>query len=81
MGRLAKLTSKNQITLPAEAVRQFPGVEYFEVQFAGESLALYPVRTGKGENALDRARRQFRDKGFNEKTITEAVAWARKSKK
>jgi hypothetical protein len=29
---LAKLTSKNQLTVPKAVVREFPGAEYFEVE-------------------------------------------------
>ena len=29
---LAKLTSKNQLTLPKAVVREFPGTRYFEVR-------------------------------------------------
>jgi hypothetical protein len=35
---LAKVTSKNQITLPKAVVSQFPGVEYFEVRAEGEKI-------------------------------------------
>jgi len=33
MATLAKLSSKNQITLPAKIVRGFPDIEYFDVGF------------------------------------------------
>ena len=78
---LAKLTSKNQITLPVEMLKPFDGVQYFEVREAEGVLELSPVRTQGGESALEKARRRFKEKGFDESTIAEAVKWARKHKK
>lgn len=37
-GMLAKKTSKNQITLPKEAVQQFPGIDYFEVSVENDKI-------------------------------------------
>jgi hypothetical protein len=42
MTNLAKLSSKNQITLPVEIVRSFPGAEYFDVTLKGGVIVLTP---------------------------------------
>ena len=41
---LAKITSKNQITLPKAVVAQLPRSEYFEVEAVDGRLMLTPVR-------------------------------------
>jgi len=81
MTTLAKLSSKNQITLPVDVVRGFPGVEYFEVVRSGEAIELRPLRISKSGSALETARKQFKEKGFDEDTIAEAVRWSRKVSK
>lgn len=81
MSKLVKLTSKNQLTLPADVVRNHPGITYFEVHDSAEALTLYPVKAQREESALDRARKQFKAKGFSEETIAEAVAWARSKRR
>jgi hypothetical protein len=78
---LAKLTSKNQITLPKSAVMAFEGTAYYDVEVRPEGLLLRPAKVQVGEDPLDEARRRFREKGFNEETIAEAVKWARKKTK
>jgi len=40
---LAKLTSKNQITLPKALVSKFPGAEYFAVREVDGEIILKPV--------------------------------------
>jgi hypothetical protein len=81
MTQLAKLSSKNQITLPADVIRGFPGVEYFDVDLEGDVIVLKPLRIRDGASALEEARAQFKKNGFNEDTIADAVRWARKASK
>lgn len=42
---LAKLTAKNQLTLPKAVASRFPGVEHFDVSTDGESITLRPLRS------------------------------------
>ena len=44
---LAKLTSKNQITLPKSVVGEVPQAQYFEVEAQGGRIVLTPVRIGR----------------------------------
>ena len=46
---LAKMTSKNQITLPKAVVAQLPPSEYFEVEAVDGRLMLTPVRLQKAD--------------------------------
>ena len=73
---LAKVTSKNQITLPEAIVSRFPGVEYFEVRAEGEKIVLEPVRRARTGEVLDRLQKA----SITEANVTEAVKWARKSR-
>ena len=43
---LAKLTSKNQLTLPKAIISQFPGAEYFEIATESGRIVLTPARIG-----------------------------------
>jgi hypothetical protein len=71
---LAKLTSKNQITLPKVVAQAFPGAEYFEVQAEGGRIVLTPVRIGRADAVRDK----LAELGIVEKDVVDAVAWARK---
>jgi len=78
---LAKKTSKNQITLPQEAVRQFPGIDYFEVTVENDQIRLSPVTITPANAVLKKIRRKIADLGLKENEVAEAVRWARRKKK
>jgi bifunctional DNA-binding transcriptional regulator/antitoxin component of YhaV-PrlF toxin-antitoxin module len=69
----AKLTVKNQLTLPKAIVRQFAGVEHFDVSTDGSSITLKPLRPSR----LDEVRAHLEKLGITEQDITDAIAWAR----
>ncbi len=71
---LAKLTSKNQITLPKALVSKFPGAEYFAVREADGEIILKPVRM----HSLDAVWRKIESLGITEKDVAGAVRWARR---
>ena len=71
---LVKKTSKNQITLPKDIVKRFPGVDYFEVVAEGERITLVPLRKSRGAEV----RARLAELGIAEADIEEAVAWARR---
>jgi hypothetical protein len=70
---LAKLTSKNQLTLPKEVISDFPGTEYFEVTKEFGCVVLTPVRIQKA----DAVRSKLEKLGITEQDVTDAVNWAR----
>jgi bifunctional DNA-binding transcriptional regulator/antitoxin component of YhaV-PrlF toxin-antitoxin module len=74
---LAKLTSKNQITLPKALVTKFPGTEYFEVRESGGEIVLKPVRVKSLEAVWDK----IEALGITEADINDAVAWSREPAK
>ena len=50
---LAKLTSKNQLTLPKAVVGQFPGARYFEVRAAGARADIVAALESIARQTLD----------------------------
>lgn len=70
---LAKITSKNQLTLPKAIVKEFPDTDYFDVQAEGGRIVLTPVRVQK----LEPIWKKIEALGITEKDIEDAVLWAR----
>ena len=71
---LAKLTSKNQLTLPKAMIADFPGSEYFDVTKENGRIVLTPVRFTRA----DAVRAKLAELGISEADVAEAVAWARR---
>ena len=74
---LAKLTSKNQLTLPKAVVSQFPGAQYFQVKAEKGRIILVPARVASMEGVWDK----IESLGITEKDVEAAVQWARGRKK
>jgi hypothetical protein len=72
---LAKLTVKNQLTLPKAVVTHFRGVEYFDVSTDGSAITLKPLRPSR----LDEVRDKLARLGITEQDVTDAIAWARQN--
>ncbi|RTB44148.1 AbrB/MazE/SpoVT family DNA-binding domain-containing protein [Pseudomonas aeruginosa] len=70
---LAKLTAKNQITLPKAIVSSVEAADYFEVSAENGRIVLTPIRVQKA-NAV---RAKLSALGITEEDVTEAVNWAR----
>lgn len=70
---LAKLTSKNQLTLPKAIVSGVDAAEYFEVTTEDGRIILTPVRM----RSAQAVRRKLRQLGITEQDVDDAVAWAR----
>ena len=69
---LAKLTSKNQLTLPKVVVEQVRA-EYYSVRTEGQSIVLTPVKLG----GLEAVQAKLAKLGIAEKDVGDAVNWAR----
>ncbi|MDO5103197.1 MAG: AbrB/MazE/SpoVT family DNA-binding domain-containing protein [Lautropia sp.] len=70
---LAKLTSKNQITLPKAALNNVDMAEYFEVSVEQGRIVLTPVRIQQAQAVRDKLEAM----GITEQDVADAVAWAR----
>lgn len=71
---LAKLTSKNQLTLPKALVAQMDAAEYFEVSLENGRIVLTPVRVQRAQAVRDK----LGQLGITEEDVDAAVAWARR---
>ena len=73
---LAKLTSKNQITIPKKVLSQLPKVEYFDVEIKEGAVVLKPIALY--ETDTEQVRSKMKKLGLSETSVAEAVQWARK---
>ena len=71
---LAKITSKNQLTLPKALVAQMDAAEYFEVSVENGRIVLTPVRVQRAQAVRDK----LGQLGITEEDVDAAVAWARR---
>ncbi|MDD2914225.1 MAG: AbrB/MazE/SpoVT family DNA-binding domain-containing protein [Gallionella sp.] len=72
---LAKMTSKNQLTLPKSITSAIGPAEYFDVETRNGQIVLTPVRIQRG----DAVRAKLAELDLDEQDIADAVAWAQKS--
>lgn len=70
---LAKLTAKNQLTLPKAATDALGPVAYFDVQVQGGQIVLTPVRIQRG----DAVRAKLAALGLAPDAAEVATRWAR----
>ncbi len=71
---LAKLTSKNQLTLPKAATLAVGAGEYFDVQTRDGVIILTPVRIQRA----DAVRAKLAELNLDDRDLENAVAWARR---
>ena len=72
---LAKLTSKNQLTLPKAVISDFPNTEYFDVTQENGRIVLTPVRLTRA----DAVRAKLAELGLTDADVAEAISWARRA--
>ena len=71
---LAKLTSKNQLTLPKSITKAIGDSEYFDVKVENGQIILTPVKIQRA----DAVRSKLATLDISEQDIADAVNWARK---
>ncbi|MBP6735017.1 MAG: AbrB/MazE/SpoVT family DNA-binding domain-containing protein [Chromatiaceae bacterium] len=72
---LAKMTAKNQLTLPKVVTDLVGATDYFEVEARNGQIVLTPVRIQRA-NAV---RAKLAELNLTDQDIDQAVAWARRS--
>ena len=72
---LAKMTAKNQITLPKSITTAVGPAEYFDVEARNGQIVLTPVRIQRG----DAVRAKLAELDLQEQDIADAVTWARQA--
>jgi hypothetical protein len=70
---LAKMTSKNQLTLPKSVVEAVAAAQYFDIEVRQGQIVLTPVRIQRG----DAVRAKLAALGLGEADVPDAVRWAR----
>jgi hypothetical protein len=74
---LAKLTSKNQLTLPKAVVMSLGKADYYDVEVENGRIMLTPVRIQQA----DAVREKLATLGIKSTDVSDAIAWARTHKK
>ena len=72
---LAKMTSKNQLTLPKSITAAVGASEYFDVETRNGQIILTPVRIQRG----DAVRAKLAELNLQDQDIDDAIAWARQN--
>ena len=75
---LAKITSKNQITIPKKIIEKIPNVKYFDIELKDGIIIMKPIKFY--DTNLDQIRAKIKKIGLKENSVAEAIKWA-KSKK
>jgi len=70
---LAKITSKNQLTLPKSVTQAVGATEYVDVEARAGQIILTPVRIQRG----DAVRAKLAELDLSDADMADAVAWAR----
>jgi len=70
---LAKMTAKNQLTLPKSVTKAVGDPRYYEVRAEGGQIVLTPVRIQRA----DAVRAKLAELELSEQDIEDAVTWAR----
>jgi hypothetical protein len=74
---LAKITSKNQLTLPKAVTNAVGPAEYFDVETKNGQIILTPVRIQRA----DAVRAKLAELKLTEQDLADAVAWARQAQR
>jgi bifunctional DNA-binding transcriptional regulator/antitoxin component of YhaV-PrlF toxin-antitoxin module len=72
---LAKITSKNQITIPKKIIDHLPDVKYFDVELKDGVVLLKPLIVY--DVNLDHIRSKIKKLGLQKNAVKEAIQWAR----
>jgi hypothetical protein len=73
---LAKVTTKNQITLPKKVMMHF-NTQYFDVQEARGKIMLTPVTMSPQKKSADQVRAKLAQLGITQDDVADAIKWAR----
>ncbi len=72
---LAKLTAKNQLTLPKSITNEIEPTEYFDVKVQDGQIILSPVKLQR----TDAVRAKLAALGVTEQDVIDAVDWSRQA--
>ena len=72
---LAKITSKNQITIPKKIMEQLPEAQYFDLELVNGVVMLKPVKVL--DTNLEHIRFKIDKLGLKPGSVKEAIQWAK----
>lgn len=72
---LAKITAKNQITIPKKIMEQLPETQYFDLELVNGVVMLKPVKVL--DTSLDQIRFKIDKLGLKPGSVNEAIQWAK----
>ena len=72
---LAKITAKNQITIPKKIMQQLPETQYFDLELVNGVVMLKPVKVL--DTNLDQIRYKIDKLGLKPGSVGEAIRWAK----
>ncbi|MCK5679957.1 AbrB/MazE/SpoVT family DNA-binding domain-containing protein [bacterium] len=72
---LAKLTSKNQLTIPKKIIGQLPNVKYFDVELEGNVVILKPLTLYDTNSVI--IKEKMKHLGLKQNCVAEAISWSR----
>jgi bifunctional DNA-binding transcriptional regulator/antitoxin component of YhaV-PrlF toxin-antitoxin module len=72
---LAKITAKNQITIPKKIMDQLSETQYFDLELVNGVIVLKPVKVL--DTNLDQIRSKIDKLGLKPGSVSEAIRWAR----
>lgn len=75
---LAKITSKNQITIPKKIIEKIPGIKHFDMEFKDGIIIMKPIKFY--DTNLDQIRAKVKKLGLKENSVAEAIKWAQSKK-
>jgi len=73
---LAKLTSKNQITIPKKIMDQLPDIQHFDVVLDDGVVVMKPLVIY--DTDLSQIRSKIEKLGLEKDSVAEAIQWVRK---
>ncbi len=72
---LAKITSKNQITIPKKIIEKIPNVKHFDIELKDGIIIMKPIKFY--DTNLDQIRAKVKKLGLKENNVAEAIKWAK----
>lgn len=72
---LAKITSKNQITIPKKIMDKIPDIKHFDIELKNGVIIMKPIRFY--DTNLDQIRAKIKKLGLKENSVAEAIEWAK----
>ena len=78
---IARLTDKNQLTIPDPLVFDLPQSEFYDVACEDGRIVLTPVSVAEISRRVEEVRRELQERGITEQDVADAVKWAREQAK